>query len=194
MEENRMARPSIDKEAVGQEAFCIACEQGLSSVSIRDVAAACGVSVGSIYNHYPSKEDLLTEVVARFWREALETTMCKPEEGECFVDYVERVYAVMKQALAQFRSDWLPEVRAVGTQSNAAFAERERQVMNHIRAGLLLVLVHDSHTHVHQLGDITEEQLCCFCLDSMMASLSVGAENCTVLLALLRTALYEREG
>ena len=30
-------------------------QQGWSSVSIRSVAAACGVSVGSIYNYFDSK-------------------------------------------------------------------------------------------------------------------------------------------
>ncbi|MEG0375119.1 MAG: hypothetical protein RR672_05745 [Raoultibacter sp.] len=116
------------------------------------------------------------------------------KEGELFVGYIERVYVAMKQALAQFRSDWLPEVRAIGAQSSEAFAARERQVMGHIRAGLLLVLVHDTQAHVHQLGNITEEQLCGYCLDSMMTSLSEGAENCAVLLALLNSSLYRREG
>ena len=38
-------------------------QQGWSSVSIRSVAAACGVSVGSIYNYFDSKAALLSETV-----------------------------------------------------------------------------------------------------------------------------------
>ena len=34
-------------------------EQGWSAVNIRSVAAACGVSVGSIYNYFDSKADLV---------------------------------------------------------------------------------------------------------------------------------------
>ena len=34
-------------------------QQGWSAVSIRSVAAACGVSVGSIYNYFESKADLM---------------------------------------------------------------------------------------------------------------------------------------
>ena len=34
-------------------------QQGWSAISIRSVAAACGVSVGSIYNYFDSKSDLL---------------------------------------------------------------------------------------------------------------------------------------
>ena len=38
-------------------------EQGWSAVSIRSVAAACEVSVGSIYNYFDSKTDLISSTV-----------------------------------------------------------------------------------------------------------------------------------
>ena len=44
-------------------------QQGWSSVSIRSVAAACGVSVGSIYNYFDSKAALMSETVGSVWPE-----------------------------------------------------------------------------------------------------------------------------
>ena len=38
-------------------------EQGWSAVSIRSVASACGVSVGSIYNYFDSKSALVGATV-----------------------------------------------------------------------------------------------------------------------------------
>ena len=35
-------------------------ERGLSAISIRSVAAACGVSVGSVYNYFDSKAELVS--------------------------------------------------------------------------------------------------------------------------------------
>ena len=35
-------------------------EKGWAAVSIRSVASACGVSVGSIYNYYDSKAELIS--------------------------------------------------------------------------------------------------------------------------------------
>lgn len=37
--------------------------QGWSAVSIRSVASACGVSVGSIYNYFESKAELVGATV-----------------------------------------------------------------------------------------------------------------------------------
>ena len=54
-------------------------KQGWSAVSIRSVAAACGVSVGSIYNYFKSKEALMSATVESVWCEIFH----EPEEEAC---------------------------------------------------------------------------------------------------------------
>lgn len=56
-------------------AYHYACEHGLSSLSIRTIAKECSVSVGSIYNYFPDKAALVTEVILKFW-----TTIAFSEE------------------------------------------------------------------------------------------------------------------
>ena len=38
-------------------------EKGIMSLSMRSVAEACGVAVGSIYNYFPSKAELLSALL-----------------------------------------------------------------------------------------------------------------------------------
>ena len=47
----------ISKEEILHTTRELIMEQGWSEVNIRSVAAACGVSVGSIYNYFSSKAD-----------------------------------------------------------------------------------------------------------------------------------------
>lgn len=54
--------------------------QGWSAVNIRSVAAACGVSVGSIYNYFDSKAALVGAAVESVWCEIFH----RPEDGEVF--------------------------------------------------------------------------------------------------------------
>ena len=42
-------------------------QQGWTAINIRSVAAACGVSVGSIYNYFDSKSALISAVVESIW-------------------------------------------------------------------------------------------------------------------------------
>lgn len=38
-------------------------EEGYASTSLRDIAAECGVTTGSLYHHFGSKEEIVTEVL-----------------------------------------------------------------------------------------------------------------------------------
>ncbi len=57
-------------------------QQGWSAISIRSVAAACGVSVGSIYNYFDSKSDLVGATVESVWCEIFH----RPDNDAVFRD------------------------------------------------------------------------------------------------------------
>ena len=80
-------------------AYHYACEHGLSSLSIRTIAKECSVSVGSIYNYFPDKAALVTEVILKFWTTIAfseETQTClNYREGESLITFCERLYSTM---------------------------------------------------------------------------------------------------
>ena len=69
--------------------------QGWCAVSIRSVAAGCGVSVGSIYNYFDSKTDLIGATVESVWCEIFH----RPEDDAVFRD-VQVCVAWMYQRMA----------------------------------------------------------------------------------------------
>lgn len=70
------------KEEILKTSRALIQEQGWSAVSIRSVAAACGVSVGSIYNYFDSKAELVSATVESVWREIFH----RPEDAAVFQD------------------------------------------------------------------------------------------------------------
>ncbi len=55
------------KESILDISRKLVSKQGLQAINIRAVASACGVSVGSIYNYFSSKSDLIAATVESIW-------------------------------------------------------------------------------------------------------------------------------
>ena len=77
-----MRSGTIEKEEILRASRELIRREGAAAVNIRAVAAACGVSVGSIYNHFGSKAELVREAVESVWREIL----CWPQGEAAFCD------------------------------------------------------------------------------------------------------------
>ena len=102
-------KATISRDMIVDAAFARAKQNGLASLSVRAIAQDCSVAVGSIYNHFPDKAALVTEVIARFWtsavRQADERACFSYQAGESFVDFCRRAAGGLHEALVEFRAD-----------------------------------------------------------------------------------------
>ncbi|WP_158598263.1 TetR/AcrR family transcriptional regulator [Falsibacillus albus] len=56
---------SVTKEQILRSANYLFAKRGFPSTSIQDIADDCGIAKGSVYKHFPSKEELFNEVFER---------------------------------------------------------------------------------------------------------------------------------
>ncbi len=54
-----------------EEARCQIEESGYGAMTIRSVASGCGVGVGTVYNYFPSKDDLLATYMLSDWNQCI---------------------------------------------------------------------------------------------------------------------------
>lgn len=83
---------------------------GYGNVTIRSVASACGIGVGTVYHYYPSKDALIAAFMLQDWNECMDTILCvsetsaRPEDAiRCIYDQL-RSYSQRYQAIFQDQS------------------------------------------------------------------------------------------
>jgi AcrR family transcriptional regulator len=69
MTANPRSRPSSLREACIAEAFRVIEDAGLEALSLREVARRLGVSHQAPYKHFPSRDHILAEIIARCFDE-----------------------------------------------------------------------------------------------------------------------------
>ena len=80
-------------EAIREQASGLFFERGYDATTLRQLAAAVGIQVGSLYNHIDSKEHLLLQVLGRVMDDLLEQQQAAlAGEG----DVVDRLVAVLE--------------------------------------------------------------------------------------------------
>lgn len=187
-------RATISREQILDAACSLAEERGLHALGVRDVAERCGVSVGSVYNYYPNKAELVADAVERHWLVSLPESVVhamRASAGLDFLAFCRRAADQLAGPLGEFRVRWLRDIEKLDARSLAAARTREAACFSHIRRGLVAVLEGDPRIDRSLFeGAVTPEALCDHVWESMLASLRRGDRSCEVLFALLERALY----
>lgn len=118
-------------------------QQGWSAVNIRSVAAACGVSVGSIYNYFDSKAALVCAAVESVWREIFH----QPEDSAVFQDTqacIVWMYERMEYGCKQYPGFFTLHSLGFMQEDKSDGKRKMQQTWQHIMDGLCSVLKQDA--------------------------------------------------
>lgn len=182
----------LSKQKILDAAFSIACTEGLSGMSIREVARMCNVAIGTVYNSYPTKFDLVNDVVRRFWKEALSDIMPQSSYSGDFIEFCHALVKGLSHALERFRSNWLAEVSSLNSQNLASARKREEACFSHIRTSLAFALARDPRIRTEKLTEaLAPQPLCDFIWNNILISIRTGDTSCSTLFTLLRQTIYE---
>lgn len=84
------------REKILTEAEKQVLEAGYSAMTIRSVAAACGIAAGTVYNYFPSKEMLVASFMVRDWTDTVSEMKTGCEESSSPEEMLRAVYASLR--------------------------------------------------------------------------------------------------
>lgn len=187
-----MNKVVTSREAILKVSKKLASEQGFDSINMRSVAKECGVAVGSLYNYYPTKGDLLTATVQSVWEEIM-IPFLTFNEALPFLDLIKVFYETIKRGSDQFPSFFTNH--ALGFSSEEKKRGKLEMVLffDQLSKRFLMALKSDPLYDADVFNTtFTEEHLLSFVFRNLMAMLILNQDDCNHFIEVVRRLLKSK--
>lgn len=157
---------------------------GIKDLSIRTLSKAADVSVGTVYNYFPSKQALTAALLDDFWEASLAQDICRVKPNQGFVDYLTILFEKALMHTENFKEIMQAQLTFLETDSNTYY--------QHMESGLLKVLNLDKDIDFTIWNeDFTKEWFITFILENMMSQLTKEKPNFRAMEIMMNTILYK---
>ena len=167
-------------------------KEGAASLNIRTLSQKCGISIGTVYNYFPSKADLMLRVVDNFWKSVFSTSIVPISIGVNFLDFFQAVYLQLSQSVLEFETVYLEQLDILCSSDKKRGKQIEQEHFDKVRAAFLKSLAQDPGIDANiWSASFTPEQFVSFLFDNILTSLKRGNRDCSYLVELSRRLLYQ---
>lgn len=81
--------------------------EGYAQLTMRNVAQKSGIALGSIYNYYPSKNDLVAQMMRNYWDNLFLEMKPQSLQKMNFEEQMEQIFILLKNFIKRFQDSWL---------------------------------------------------------------------------------------
>lgn len=165
-------------------------EKGISAISMRSVALECNVAVGSIYNYFPSKADLLCATIESVWKDIFHMSGKKFKFSN-FVECLTWLFESVKEGSEKYPEFFSMHALTFASEDKVAGQQIMEKYFIHLKLSLLDVLEKDSSIKAGAFNEIlTPELFVDYILTIFISSLLDSHQNCDGLLEITKRCLY----
>jgi len=185
----------MNKIITSEEAILSVCrdivaESGLQSINIRDVAKKCGVSIGSIYNYFPTKSDLVVATIESIWKEITNGLVLRENQND-FRLCIEHLYHDISSGSEKFKDffsshsiDVMQSDRTKGRMGMEQYFFRMKNMLEEI-------LIADPAVKEDTFNErFTRKDFIDFVLANVVSLLVKKADSCDILLEIITRTSY----
>lgn len=165
-------------------------KHGWSAINIRSVASACGVSVGSIYNYYGSKSELIAATIESIWTDIFHTSndeMPFSDTEQCIL----WMYQCIRCGDEKYPGFFTLHSLSFIQEDRENGENRMKHAWQHVLHGICMVIKQDSRVRPNAFTeDFTPEQFADLLFSQMLSSMIRKDFSTNTILEVIRRILY----
>lgn len=178
------------KETILQVCRNIVSKKGLQSLNMRSVAGECHIALGTLYNYYSDKNDLLLATIESVWHDIFHTNQCS-RKATPFPEYVNDIFGCIQKGTQTYPYFFTAHSISIAKSQKSEAKSIMEHYFEHMKKEMLDVLHKD-----RKLSDaafsltLTESDFIDFVLDHIIILMIRGASDCDALIEMIRRIIY----
>lgn len=92
------------KETIILESRRLLANKGYDDFNIREIAKHCNIALGTFYNYFPTKDELVIEIVREDWKEISNLVEKLMVTDESFKEKIRKIYLAVGQFISNYIS------------------------------------------------------------------------------------------
>lgn len=178
------------RDAILTKSREIVMEKGISSINMRTVANTCGVAVGSIYNYFPSKADLISATVEDIWKDIFHM---KGEAlvSERFIDCLDWLFGSIQTGCLRYPNFFTLHSVSFASNDKTKGRMMMESYIRHMKQCLLNILLDDVTVRQDAFNEkLAAEDFVGMIFTLMLSTLLQGANDCKSILEMVSRCIY----
>lgn len=185
-----MANPTTSKESILKVAKEIVSKEGLKALNIRKIAKECDIAIGSVYYYFPSKDELLIEVIENVWEDIFRIDEMGYEEIS-FVDFIEKIFNHTEEGIEKYPNFFSIHSLTFKAQNMNKAKGSMRKFIDKFKDNLLISIENDENINQNAFNsDFTKEQLIEFILTGLMSIVLQKNYDTKTLTYMIKKTIY----
>lgn len=178
------------KEAIMQVCREIVAEKGLKALNMRLVADKCHIALGTLYNYYSDKDELMVATVESVWRDIFHMNQ-QCETDFSFPEYVQYIFTCIQTGAEAYPNFFTEHTVSIAGSKKGEARNTMGNYFAHIKKGMLDVLEADDSVDENSFSEsFTAAGFVDFVMDNLLLLLLQGITDCSTLLVIIRRMIY----
>lgn len=160
------------KEELIEIAKDIAINSGFKNLTIRNLAKKADISIGSIYNLFGTKDELILELIKYYWETSINriNNDYKNYDGD-YINKLNLMYKDLKVVTDEFHRDWIKNLSHFNMSNKEVFT-LTKAYLGYFK-NIIRLIIEESYL----FNDLDVDKLSEFILENLIASLQKRRED-----------------